>query len=55
MRTHIYELIQMIHNRTDLKVVSVSYFADCMQAIMIDESDQQKYHIVIKPTELEKL
>jgi len=55
MRTHLFELINEISENTDLTAQSVCYKVDCIEAIMVDRYDQQKYHIVIKPTELEKL
>ena len=54
-RTHLFELILQIHECTDLKTLSVCYTTDAIEVIMEDCYDKQKYHIVMKSTDKDKL
>jgi len=54
-RTHLFELATQIHENTDLKILSVCYTADSLEVIFQDYYDRTKYHIIMKPTDKEKL
>lgn len=54
-KTYLLELIKQIHEGTDLRMITSLYTADALEAIMQDQYDKQKYHLIIKPTDKDKL